>query len=79
MATSYDYDTAKKLDVELKDKHDLSVNIPTFTEDSYKTPTIFTSANEIHRMCMLPRDDMHAKVWAFMDMNFTNLIDEEFY
>jgi hypothetical protein len=49
MAKSYDYETAKKLAAELKVKHDLS-------EDSYKTPTKFTSANEIHRMCMLPRD-----------------------
>ena len=46
MATSYDYETAKKLSAELKDKHDLSANFPTFTEDSYKNPTQFTSANE---------------------------------
>jgi hypothetical protein len=59
---------------ELKDKHDLSGNFPTFTEDSYKTPTQFTSANEIHRMCMLPRDDLHAEVRAFMDENCTNLM-----
>ena len=43
-------------------------------EDSYKNPTKFTSANEIHRMCMLPRDDPHAEVRAFMDKNCTNLI-----
>jgi hypothetical protein len=38
MAKSYDYETAKKLAAKLKDKHDLSVNFPTFTEDSYKHP-----------------------------------------
>jgi hypothetical protein len=38
MAKSYDYETAKKLAAELKDKHDLSANFPTFTEDSYKHP-----------------------------------------
>ena len=74
MAKSYDYETAKNLAAELKEKHDLSVNFPTFTEDSYKTPTQFTSANEIHRMCMLSRDDLHAEVQAFMDKNFTNLM-----
>jgi len=74
MATRYDYETAMKLAVELKDKHDLSPNFPTFTEDSYKTPTQFTGANEIHRMCMLHKDDLHAKVWAFMDENCTNLM-----
>jgi len=62
MAKSYDYETAKNLAAELKDKHGLSANFSTFTEDSYKTPTQFTSANEIHRMCMLPRDDLHAEV-----------------
>ena len=74
MAKSYDYETAKKLAAELKDKHDLSVNFLTFTEDSYKTPTQFTSANEIHLMCMLPRDDLHAEARAFMDKNCTNLM-----
>ena len=74
METSYDYETAKKLAAELKDKHDLSTNFRTFTEDSYKNPTKFTSANEIHWMCMLPRDDLHAEVWAFMDENCTNLM-----
>ena len=34
METSYDYETAKKLAAELKDKHELSGNFPTFTEDS---------------------------------------------
>jgi hypothetical protein len=43
-------------------------------EDSYKNPTQFTSANEIHRMCMLSRDDLHAEVQASMDKNFTNLM-----
>jgi len=62
------------LAAELKDKHVLSTNFPTFTEDSYKTPTKFTSANEICLMCMLPRDDLHAEVWAFMDENCTNLM-----
>jgi hypothetical protein len=62
------------LAAELKDKHDLSANFPTFTEDSYKNPTQFTSANEIRWMCMLPMDDLHAKVWAFMDNNFPILI-----
>jgi hypothetical protein len=74
MATSYDYETAKKLAAELKDKHDLPANFPTFTEDSYKNPTQFTSTNEIRRMCMLPMDDLHAEVWAFMDNNFPILI-----
>ena len=74
--TSYDYETAKKLAVELKDKHDLSGNFLTFTEDSYKTPTKFTSANEIHRMCMLSQEDLHVEVPAFMDENCTS---EEFY
>jgi hypothetical protein len=74
MVKSYDYETVKKLAAELKDKHDLSANFLTFTEDSYKTPTQFTSANEIHRMCMLPRDDLHAEVRAFMDENCTNLM-----
>jgi hypothetical protein len=45
--------TAKKLAAELVDKHDLSANFPTFTKDSYKNSTKFTSANEIRRMCML--------------------------
>jgi hypothetical protein len=67
IATSYDYETAKELAAKLKDKHDLSVHFPTFTEDSYKNPTQFTSANEIRRMCMLPKDDLHAEVWAFMN------------
>ena len=58
MAKSYDYETAKNLAAELKEKHDLSANFPTFTEDSYKTPTEFTSANEIHRMCMLSQEDL---------------------
>ena len=74
MAKSYDYETAKKLAAELRDKHDLSSNFPTFTEDSYKNPTQFTSANEIHWMCMLTRDDLHAEVRAFMDENCTNLM-----
>ena len=55
MATSYDYETAKKLAAELRDKHDLSSNFPTFTEDSYKTPTKFTTADEIRQMCKLKR------------------------
>jgi hypothetical protein len=50
MATSYDYETAKELAAVLLDKHDLSANFPTFTEDSYNNPTQFTSANEIKRM-----------------------------
>jgi len=73
MAKSYDYETAKKLAMKLRDKHDLPANFPTFTEDSYKNPTKFTSANEIHWMWMLPSDDLHAKVWASMDENCTNL------
>ena len=73
MAKSYDYETAKKLAAELKDKHDLSADFPTFTEDSYKTPTKFTNADEIHWMCMLPRDDLHAEVQAFVDKNCNNL------
>jgi len=74
MAKSYDYETAKKLAAELKDKHDLSANFPTFTKDSYKNPTKFTSANEIHRMCKLHKDDLHTEVQAFMDENCTNLM-----
>jgi hypothetical protein len=74
MAKSYDYGTAKKLAAELKDKHNLYGNFPTFTEDSYKTPTQCTSANEIHRMCMLSIEDLHAKIRAFMDENCTNLM-----
>ena len=73
IAKSYDYETAKKLAAELKEKHNLSANFLTFTEDSYKTPTQFTSANEIHRMCMLHKDDLHVEVLAFMDVNCTNL------
>jgi hypothetical protein len=73
MAKSYDYETAKKLAAELKDKHDLSANFPTFRRQ-LQTPTKFTSANEIHWMCMLPRDDLHAEVRAFMDENCTNLM-----
>ena len=73
IATSYDYETAKELAAKLKDKHDLSVHFPTFTEDSYKNPTQFTSANEIQRMCMLSEEDLHAEVRAFMDKNCTNL------
>jgi hypothetical protein len=74
MAKSYDYETAKKLAAELKDKHDLSTNFPTFTENSYKNPTKYTSLNEIHWMCMLPRDELHAEVRAFMGKNCTNLM-----
>jgi hypothetical protein len=74
MATSYDYETEKKLAMELRVKYDLSTNFPTFTDDSYKTPTQFTSANEIHWMCMLPKDDLHAEVRAFMDENSPNLM-----
>ena len=74
MAMSYDYETAKKLAAALAAKYDLSANFPTFTEDSYKNPTKFTSANEIHRMSMLPKDDLHAEVRAFMDENCTNLM-----
>jgi hypothetical protein len=69
MEMSYDYESAKKLAAELKEKHDLSGKFPTFTEDSYKTPTKFTSANEIHWMCKLSKEDLHAEVWAFMDEN----------
>ena len=36
MTTSYDYETEKKLAMELNDKHDLFANFPTFTDDSYK-------------------------------------------
>jgi hypothetical protein len=74
MTTSYDYETAKKLAAELKDKHDFSANFPTCTEDSYKNHTQFTSANEICWMCMLSKEDLHAKVWAFMDKYCTNLM-----
>jgi hypothetical protein len=73
MAKSYDYETVKKLAAELKDKHDLSANFLTYTEDSYKNPTKFTSANEIHRMCMLSQEDLHAEVQACMDKNCINL------
>jgi hypothetical protein len=74
MATSYDYETAKKLATELRDRHDLSSNFPTFAEDSNKNPTQFTSANEIHQMCLLSIEDLHAEVWAFMDENCTDLM-----
>jgi hypothetical protein len=74
MVTSYDYETAKKLAVELKDKHDLSANFPTFMEDSYKNSTQFTSANEICQMCMLSKEDLHAEVRAIMDENCANLM-----
>ena len=74
MATSYDYETAKKLAAELKDKHYLSTHFPTCTEDSYKNHTQFTSANEICWMCMLSKEDLHAEVWAFMDKYCTNLM-----
>ena len=73
MTTSYDYETEKRTE-ELRVKHDLYANFLTFMEDIYKNPTQFTSANEIHQMCMLPRDDLHAEVWAFMDKNFPNLM-----
>jgi len=58
MDTSYDYETAKKLAAALAAKYDLSANFPTFTEDSYKNPTKFTSSNEIQRMCMLSKEDL---------------------
>ncbi len=62
MAKSYDYETAKKLAAELKDKHHLSANFPSFT------------GYEIRQMCMLHKDDLHVEVWAFMDENCTNLM-----
>ena len=74
MEMSYDYETAKKLAVERRVKYDLSENVPSFTEDSYKTPSQFTSANEIRRMCMLSKEDLHAEVRAFIDENFPNLM-----
>ena len=74
MAKRYDNETAKKLAATLVDKHDLFANFPTFTEDSYKNPTKFTSANEIRQMCMLSKEDLHAEVWDFMDENFPNLM-----
>jgi hypothetical protein len=42
-------------------------------DDSYKTPTKFTSADEIRQMCKLKKEDLHDKVWAFMDKNCTHL------
>ncbi len=54
-------------------KHYLSANFLSFTEDSDKNPTQFTSANEIRQMCMLSKEDLHAEVQAFMDENCTNL------
>ena len=72
MAKSYDYETAKKLAAALAVKYDLS-NFPTFTEDIDKNPTQFTSANEICRLCMLSKEDLHAEARAFMDENYTNL------
>ena len=74
MGTSYDYETAKKLAAELRVKHDLSANFLSFMEDSYKTPSQFTSANEIRQMCMLPKEELHAEVWAFMDKHFPHLM-----
>ena len=73
METSYDYESAKKMAAELKEKYCLSGKFPTFKEDSYKTPTKFPSANEIHWMCKLSKEDLNAEVWAFMDENCTHL------
>jgi hypothetical protein len=73
METGYDYESVKKLAAELKEKYGLSGKFPTFTEDSYKTPTKLISANEIHRMCKLSKEDLHDEVRAFMDENCTHL------
>jgi hypothetical protein len=73
MTTSYDYETEKRTE-ELRVKHDLYANFLTFMEDIYKNPTQFTSANEIRRMCLLSKEDLHAKVRAFMDENCTILM-----
>ena len=70
---SYGYETAKKMAAELKEKHGLSANFPRFNKESYETPTKFTSADEIHWMCKLSIDDLHAEVWVFMDENCTHL------
>ena len=58
---------------EIVKKHGLSAKFLTFMDDSYKTPTKFTSANEIRRMCKLKKEVLHDKVWAFMDENCTHL------
>ena len=70
---SYDYESAVGFAAEYIKKHGLSANFPTFTEDSYKTPTKFTSADEIRRMCKLKKEVLHDKVRAFMDENCTHL------
>ena len=58
---------------EIVKKHGLSAKFLTFTDDSYKTPTKFTSANEIRQMCKLKKEVLHDKVRAFMDENCTHL------
>jgi hypothetical protein len=61
MAKSYDYETAKKFAAELKDKHGLSVNFlsrKTATKHPLNSPAQM-SANDIHWMCMLHKDDPH--------------------
>jgi hypothetical protein len=70
---SYDYESAVGFAAEYIKKHGLSANFPTFTEESYKTPTQFTSADEIFWMCKLSIEDLHAKVHDFMDENCTHL------
>jgi hypothetical protein len=58
---------------EIVKKHGLSDKFLTFKDDSYKTPTKFTSANEIRWMCKLKKEVLHDKVRAFMDKNCTHL------
>jgi hypothetical protein len=70
---SNDYETVERVAAEIVMKHGLSAKFPTFTEDSYKTPTKFTSADEIRRMCKLKKEVLDDKVRAFMEENCTHL------
>ncbi len=59
---SYLYETAEQVAAEIVKKHGLSAILPTFMEDSYKTPTKFTSADEIRWMCKLKKEVLHDNV-----------------
>ena len=70
---SYGYETAEGLAAEIVKKNGLSANFPRFNKESYETLTKFTSADEIHRMCKLSIEDLHAEVRAFKDKNCIHL------
>jgi hypothetical protein len=70
---SYAYETAEGLAAEIVKKNGLSANFPRFNKESYETLTKFTSADEIHRMCKLSIEDLHAEVRAFKDKNCIHL------